>query len=368
MDESCAKLRENLIIIEQNYSDRKHSVIKDPISRKIFRVQEIESIILKYFDGNHTPSDIQQVMLEQYDIDVPTNVIESFINELKSLSLINGGELDYLSKKKHNFFRLNPFFIRLFSFNPDSFFNLTINKLKFLFSTPFMLIYVTILISALFISVIYWNELFDQVNSIFTSKFFSTVENILLIYSIFFITSFFHELFHGLTCKFFGREVSEMGFALFFFIPTFFSNTTETWLLKERSKRLWVSFAGILTELVICGFAIIIWAFTSKGSYINLIFFLIMIISGLKFLFNLIPLIKLDGYFALCEYLDIPNLRKKSFQYLLSLFLTKYKRDGISKREKIIYISYGIPAIIFTVLFITYIYLFSYKIYHLIGN
>lgn len=355
------KLRDDLIIVEQDYSHQKLSVIKNPVTKKMFRVKEVESAILKFFDGNHNSADIHQLMLEQYNMDVPIDIINNFIKELERFSLIDGGEVIGLKKKRHAFPRINPLFIKVFSFNPNSFLDLSISKLKFIFSFPLIVTYFSLVFVGFLITATNWKSIYIQISNLFTSKLFYSPENILLIYIIIFITSFFHESIHALCCKYFGRDVPEMGFALFFLLPAFFTNTTETWLLKERSKRLWVSFAGVLSEMVIWSSSLIVWFFTPKSGSINMIFFLIMITSGAKAVFNLIPLIKLDGYYAFCEFFDIPNLRGKSFRYLLSFFLKKYRKESISKREKIIYISYGIPAIIFTLFFIIYIIFLSYK-------
>jgi putative peptide zinc metalloprotease protein len=35
-----------------------------------------------------------------------------------------------------------------------------------------------------------------------------------------------------------------MGFMLLFFMPALYCNVSDAWLFPERSKRLWVTFAG----------------------------------------------------------------------------------------------------------------------------
>src|SRR4030095_15926429 len=71
--------------------------------------------------------------------------------------------------------------------------------------------------------------------------------------------------------------------------------------------------------------------------------------SGIKSLFNLNPLIKLDGYYLLSDYLEVPNLRQKSFRYI-SAGIKRLCGSAIqgrkeaSRRERRIYLTYGLLA------------------------
>ena len=49
---------------------------------------------------------------------------------------------------------------------------------------------------------------------------------------------------------------------------------------------------------------------------INYLALVVMATSGIKTRFNLHPSIKLDGYYLLSDYLEIPNLRRRAFGHL----------------------------------------------------
>ena len=102
-----------------------------------------------------------------------------------------------------------------------------------------------------------------------------------------------------------------MGFLLLYLQPAFYCDVTAAWAFPERSKRLWVTFAGAYCELVIWALATVAWYLTQADTAIHLVALLVMVASGLKSLFNFNPLIKLDGYYLLSDYLEIPNLRAK---------------------------------------------------------
>src|SRR5207247_6187986 len=142
------------------------------------------------------------------------------------------------------------------------------------------------------------------------------VENLLLAWIAVFVVTAGHEFAHGLTCKRFGGEVHELGFMLIYFQPAFYCNVSDAWLFPEKSKRLWVSFAGTYFELFLWALAVLAWRVTDVDTVINYLALIVMTGSGVKALLNLSPLLKLDGYNLLSDYLDIPNLRRKSFRYV----------------------------------------------------
>ncbi len=125
-----------------------------------------------------------------------------------------------------------------------------------------------------------------------------------------------HEFAHAVTCKHFGGQVHEMGFMLIYFQPAFYCNVSDAWLFPLKRQRLWVSFAGAYAEMVVAAIAAFVWIFASAGSWAHFVSLLVVFTSGLKTLFNLNPLIKLDGYYLLSDALSVPNLRQRSLGYL----------------------------------------------------
>ncbi len=73
---------------------------------------------------------------------------------------------------------------------------------------------------------------------------------------------------------------------------------------------------------------------------------------GQKTLLNFNPLIKLDGYYLLSDYLEIPNLRRRSFRFVGSLIERLFgiesasqPEENLSPRERRILPVYGIAAL-----------------------
>ena len=158
-----------------------------------------------------------------------------------------------------------------------------------------------------------------------------------------------HEFAHGLTCKHFGGEVHEIGFLLIYFEPAFYCNVSDAWLFPEKSRRLWVTFAGGYFEFFLWGLATLAWRVTEPGTWVNWLGLMVMLTSGFKILFNVNPLIKLDGYYLLSDYLEIPNLRKRSFAYVKNFLQRLVPGSHVepieaSPRERRIFLAYGLLA------------------------
>src|SRR5262249_39432179 len=121
-----------------------------------------------------------------------------------------------------------------------------------------------------------------------------------------------HECAHGLTCKHHGGEVHEIGFLLLFLMPCFYCNVSDAWLFREKSKRLGVTLAGGYFELFLWALAVFAWRLTLPGTLVNDLAFVVLSVCGIQTLFNFNPLLKLDGYYLVSDWLEIPNLHQRA--------------------------------------------------------
>src|SRR5262249_35761998 len=88
----------------------------------------------------------------------------------------------------------------------------------------------------------------------------------------------------------------------------------DAWLFREKSKRLWVTFAGGYFELFLWALAVFVWRITVPESLANDLAFIVLTLCGVQTLFNFNPLIKLDGYYLVSDALEIPNLMARSHE------------------------------------------------------
>jgi putative peptide zinc metalloprotease protein len=124
-----------------------------------------------------------------------------------------------------------------------------------------------------------------------------------------------HELGHAAAVKYFGGNVRRMGLMLFYLVPAMFCDTNDAWRFPRTHQRAVVAAAGIWVQMVVAGFAqIALWLPMRLDVAVWLWSFALLNIS--LCLVNLIPFVKLDGYWVLVALTDVPNLRSRALAYL----------------------------------------------------
>jgi len=132
-----------------------------------------------------------------------------------------------------------------------------------------------------------------------------------------------HEMAHALTVKHYGREVRRGGFMIYFGMPAFFVDTMDIWL-EDKGARLAVTWAGPYSGLILGGLASIVMTLWPTFG-LNSLLFQFAFLSYLTVFFNLNPLLELDGYFVLMDWLEIPMLRRKSLEFIRTALWEKLK-------------------------------------------
>ena len=209
-----------------------------------------------------------------------------------------------------------------------------------------------------------WRDSFEFFN--FTSK---TGTDLLEFWLLFAGLAFFHESFHGLTCKHFGGSVEKMGFTLMYFAPSFFCDVTQVWIYGGKWERIATVIAGIWGDLILCFFATVVWWTTTPGMAAHNLAYKIMMVSGIGVsLLNLNPLIKLDGYFIFCELIGQPDFKERTSAYFSAwtrkLFGMPSEIEYIPRLHRPFYIAYAILSGIYGYLLLSFLMVFSYNVLH----
>ena len=171
-------------------------------------------------------------------------------------------------------------------------------------------------------------------------------ETILFLALALFLT-FAHELGHAMALVHYRRRVLGAGFFIFFGSPAFYVDASDG-LLLERHQRIVQSFAGPYAELVLAGIAsIVMFAFPDTGTAAFLYRF--ALINYFVIFMNLIPLLELDGYWIFADLIQVPDLRRRSLNFLKGDLWHKLgARERFSLQETG-FAFYGIVGTAFTI-------------------
>ncbi len=210
-----------------------------------------------------------------------------------------------------------------------------------------------------------WRDSFEFYD--FTSK---SGSDLIEFWILFAVMGFFHESFHGLTCKHFGGDVEKMGFNLLYFAPSFFCDVTQVWIYGGKWARIATAIAGIWGDLILCFLGTTIWWATTRGMFVHDLAYKIMMVTGVGVsLLNLNPLIKLDGYYIFCELIGEPDFKERTSAYLSGwtrkhLFGMPAEIEYVPVRRRPLYLLYAILSAVYGYLLLTFVMGLTYNILH----
>jgi multidrug resistance efflux pump len=338
MSNPLPRLRSDLIVSRQDLAGETCFVVKDPATEKYFRFRAAEQFILEQLDGATSLQTIRERVEEHFGSSLDPETLTGFLERLSELGLLDTGRKPSLERPGRPKGKL--LYLRFKVFDPDALLDALIGKVRFFFTPYFVSFAGTLIALAAIITLTGWGDItgdFGRLHPLHAV--------LLAVVTIFFVGTA-HEFAHGLTCKHFGGRVHDMGFMLIYFQPAMYCNVSDAWLFPEKSKRLWVTFAGSFFEMFLWAVSTITWRLTDSGTWPNQVALVIMATSGIKTLFNYNPLIKLDGYYLLSDLVEMPNLRKRSFSFIASKLwrVPEAADDPPTPRERRIFLTYGTIA------------------------
>jgi putative peptide zinc metalloprotease protein len=160
-----------------------------------------------------------------------------------------------------------------------------------------------------------------------------------------------------------------MGILFLVLTPALYCDVTDSWLLPNKWKRIWIAGAGIYVECFLAALATFIWWNTQPGLFNSLMLSTMFICSVNTILFNANPLLRYDGYYVASDYLEIPNLRIKSTQFFTYAFQEKVLglevpvQSYMPRSRRALFVTYAITSyfyrwfITFSIIFFLYHFL-----------
>ena len=362
--ESKIALRASVQVHRQVYRGVVWYVLYEPFTNKFYRLPQGAYEFVSRLSVNKTVGEVWNGMLNSATGEIPGQgeVIEMLAQLYQSNMLMYDGIEDGAklfernqkqNRKKVKASLLNIFFLKVPLVDPDA----LLNKLRWLISCliskPFALVWLlTVIVAAK-----YGVENFDALKD--STQGFLSPSNIGWVYVCTVFVKLLHEFGHASVVKRYGGEVHTLGVMFMLLVPLPYVDATASWSFRDKSKRMLVGAAGMLTEFFIASIALIIWANLGGGILKNLAYNVIIMASVSTVLFNINPLMRFDGYYMLTDLLDMPNLQQRSVQhlkYLLERYIF-FKRDAEpvaeTWSERVVYFFYGICSSVYRIFLFT---------------
>jgi multidrug resistance efflux pump len=293
--------------------DQGRYVVKDPRTGAFFHLGEAEHFLLTQFDASRTAAAVCAAYAERFGEPLSEDDLDEFIEQARGQGLLQSGsgcasaprELPALTPPGSPA-RPSILHWRKSLWDPDRLFTRLAPRIWFFWTPAFLALSAGCVLLAV---LLVWANRRELACSFTHALRWETAA---LVWLTVVLIGLVHECAHGLTCKHHGGEVHEIGVLLLFLMPCFYCNVSDAWLFRERSKRLWVTFAGGWFELFLWALAAFVWRLTRPETLVNYLAFVVLSVCGVQTLFNFNPLLKLDGYYLLSDWLEIPNLQQRA--------------------------------------------------------
>ena len=290
-------------------------MVQDPVNNRFFRIGWVDfELLLRWARG--TPSSIVEEVNAETTLQVDEQEVQDLVRFLDHHCLLQPRSEQAVELLRQRAAALNRgpwkwllhhyLFIRIPLVRPQLWLARLASALDWLFSARAAVAITLLTVLGIFLAARQWET--------FASTFLDhlTWSGIVGYAIALSCAKILHEMGHALTATRLGVRVAHMGLALVVMFPMLYTDTSESWKLKNPRQRLAIASAGIVTELALAGMATLAWSLSPDGAFRSAMFFLATTSWVLTLAINASPFMRFDGYFILTDILDTPNLHERA--------------------------------------------------------
>ncbi len=335
-------------------------VIKDAVKLSYFRLTPEQFEILQLLDGKNNIEQIRTAFHQKFATESRTaSQIQQVVLDLYQQGLAwstrpGQGHAMIYRHENQNWRQLkqaliNVLFIRLPGFDPTKIIANGYELAKWFFHPAACMWAVSIIVYSWIFMATHAAELGQRLPSI---ESLTTWECTVSLWFVIGATKIIHELGHAFACRHFGGECHEIGMAFLIFSPCLYCDVSDSWTLPSKWQRIGIGLAGVYVELLVASLAFFGWWNAHPGTFQQFCFLTFVVSSISTLLFNLNPLLRLDGYYVLSDWLEIPNLRQKADNALENALLRfgmgfEVEPETIPKKTTLLFITYAVCSFIY---------------------
>ncbi|HEX4946504.1 MAG TPA: efflux RND transporter periplasmic adaptor subunit [Blastocatellia bacterium] len=339
----------------QQEAERQVYIVGRPSVGRYIKLGQIEYQVLQLI-GGHTLPEISAAFAQQHGGNLTVATITKFLTKLNQVNLLAGEGLSAESSQQQ--FSRHAY-LRLRLFDPDPLFALLVPKLRWVWTPAFVVASLLLMLLTVFLALGNGAEVSNHATRLIANHYG-------LIFLAGMIVVFSHEFAHGLTCKAFGGRATEVGMLLIYYcIPALYCNISGIHAIAKRSRRLWVIAAGVYWQLLVGTLSLLAWLVLEPYTLLADTAMIFCLGSLLNIAFNANPLIKLDGYYFLSQWLRLPNLMEKSRAYWRGLLRQLSFGGGelmsLTVRQRRVYFLFGPLSLGYTIVFLSAILLYLHE-------
>jgi putative peptide zinc metalloprotease protein len=309
-------------------------------------IRDPEYRVLQMLGEGCAPTEICLRFKQKYGRTLALATLTKFLSRLDDYGILAG----YRAARRYSPGQQlsTQYYLRFSLFNPDPLFTRVVGTLRWVWTAKFFAGSLLLMLFAAALALINGAEVAQYGSYILRERYFAVIFAGLLV-------GITHEFAHGLTCKAFGGRATEVGILLIYYcLPALYCNVSGLHLIPQRGRRLWVIAAGVYWQLLVGAFALLTWLMLAPFTIFSDLAFIFLCGSVLNVAFNGNPLIKLDGYYFLSQWLGMPNLMDRARAWWRDMLRSNFfgfssmDEKRYSRREQAILALFGSLSFAYT--------------------
>ncbi|MCP3987044.1 MAG: PqqD family peptide modification chaperone [bacterium] len=359
------RLRSHAQIHRQRFRGQVWYILQDHQTGHFHRVSPAAHLMINLLNGQRSVDEVWQIVGKQLGDDQPTqDETIQLLTQLHQADLLRGElppDLDELARRSDKQKRRklltrmrNPLALRFPLIDPERFLRATAPLVAPVFSVTGFIAWLALVGWGLALAVTHWSGLTGNIADRVLAG-----ENILLMLLVYPLIKAVHEFGHAYAAKRWGGEVHEMGIMFLVLMPVPYVDASTSAAFRSRWQRAVVGAAGIMTEMAIAALAMLLWVNLEEGVARSMAFNAMLIAGVSTLFFNGNPLLRFDGYWVLCDLVEIPNLGSRANRYIFYLIqryllgISDAQSPASAPGEPGWFVGYGLAAFAYR-LFIMY--------------
>lgn len=317
-----------------------HYTIYDPVSDLSYFLGPNELMVARLFNGQRTLTDISAYLESQHQGRVGVEKLATFEKRLRYLGMLSvpGDAPRPRLRDPATGISYGPLkamlMIPLVRMQPAALLDYLYEKFRWLCSSAFVVSGLCAILAAVALIAMRYHEFSSDVAAIYGNG----ISWLLWHYPVVVASIAVHELGHALACRLYKVRVTDFGIAIYLLMATGWARPLQgDWMALARRERMITIIMGPYASLLFAAWGVALWVATPPQSAWHTLSVVMAISSSLSLIPTLLPIFNGDTYLALTEYLGVPRLRQRAFQYAKETVRRRQHEETPSSRRKTLY-------------------------------
>ncbi|MFK7893105.1 MAG: site-2 protease family protein [Granulosicoccus sp.] len=323
--ECCFRLSDCVAVHPVTYRGVEYFLLNNSLDGQQFRISAAIYCLIENMNGRRTLAQIcsKHFVIASDSIEYQKKILESLTRLLSAGFLISNSPVDsevvVSHRRRTRQMRKKARWTtwmshRISLLDPDRVLSMMVPKIPWLFDMRVFYAALSVVVVTIVLGIMSLEPLI-----VFGSQRIGDPHHWMILILVYPLIKVLHELGHCVTAKYSGISIHEVGITFLVFIPVPYVNASSASTIESKRRRILISSAGIIVEVLLACLALLIWLMVPDGT-VREIAYAVIVIGGVStVLFNGNPLLKFDGYYILMDVIEIPNLASRSASYYRQL-------------------------------------------------